>query len=78
MATLKNSISVRLEGNQRLKLNYLSERNYHAKPVHLIRAGIDLMAALAERNNGLIPLPEHVALLTSLAHRAQRDSRKTR
>jgi hypothetical protein len=78
MATLKNSISVRLEGNQRLKLNYLSERNYHAKPVHLIRAGIDLMAALAEQNNGLIPLPEHVTLLSALARRAHRDSRRTR
>lgn len=78
MATLKkNAISLRLEGNQRLKLDYLSERNYHAKPVHLIRAGIDLMVALAERNKGLVPLPEHVALLIELGRRAKNDKRRT-
>ena len=63
MATLKKPISVRLEGKQRLVLDYLSERNYHAKPVHLIRAAIDLMAAIAERNGGLIPLSDHIVLL---------------
>jgi hypothetical protein len=78
MATLKkNSISLRLEGNQRLKLDYLSERNYHAKPAHLIRAGINLMVALAERNKGQVPLPENVALLTDLARRAGYDKRRT-
>lgn len=72
----KNSISLRLEGHQRLKLDYLSERNYHAKPALLIRAGIDLMVALAERNKGQVPLPEHVALLSDLVRRAGRDKRR--
>lgn len=73
MATMKNSISLKLGRSQPLKLAYLSERNFNAKPAHLIRAGIDLMSALAERNNGLVPLPEHVALLVELGRRAKQD-----
>jgi hypothetical protein len=77
MATLKKAISVRLEPAQRLKLNYLGERNFKQKPVSLIRAGVDLMIALAERNNGHIPCADDVLLQRAITRRAHNDRRRT-
>jgi hypothetical protein len=74
---LNSSISVKLKKRQRLKLDYLSERNHDQKPTALIRALIDLGSSIAEQNGGLIPLPENVSLMTALTRRANRDRRRS-
>lgn len=78
MATLKKPISVRLEGNQRRLLDYLSDKNFNAKPTTLIRIAIDTLARVAELNKGFIPNPDEICLASALVRRAATDRRRSR
>lgn len=76
MASLKNSISVKLRGDQRLTLDYLGAKNYDTKPTKLIRISIDILKRVADLNNGLIPPPEQIFLQNALINRAAADRRR--
>lgn len=73
MASLKNSISVKLRGDQRLTLDYLGAKNYEQKPTKLIRTGIDILKRVADLNNGFIPPLEWI-----LIDRAARDRNRSK
>ena len=77
MASLNNSISVKLRRDQRLALDYLGERNFDTKPTKLIRISLDILKHVADLNNGVVPPLEMIALHSALIRRAAADRKRS-